>query len=99
MDMTLVTSCPTPSEKYATLFLVAYPFLLWVLTRGGKRGRVAAVVVPAALVPLYVGAAASWLIVVSALQGRALSGGGRQSTAAGLAEALGMLTFSGCVAT
>ena len=91
MDMSVVAVDPHPSLalRIITLFLVLYPIVLLLYNVGGRRQHtLASVIVPIVLTPLFVGMCGVLLIVAHVFEGASLSGGGRASQSAGVAEAL-----------
>ena len=56
MDFEFVCIHPPAIVIYATYFLLAYPFLLWVFSAAGRE-PMSVSVVPAALTPLFLGSA------------------------------------------
>ena len=100
--MNYVTACGFPSPAYSLtmMFLVIYPVavLLLSLWRAGRAGSISASVVPMALVPLFVGVAASWWQTLRVIEGISLVGSGRYATAAGVAETFLTLAYASSVA-
>ena len=72
MDLEFVCTYPPDVVRYATCFLLAYPFLVWLLWafRPSGSGPMSASVVPAALTPLFVGSAMASTMMASALRAR-----------------------------
>jgi hypothetical protein len=90
MDMTTISHQVGVSTQMAVLILLIYPFALWALSRYRVDGvgPISASAIPAILVPLFIGASASCVvmsnvIVTLATYGDAYSASG----AAGVAEA------------
>ncbi|HEV7766324.1 MAG TPA: hypothetical protein VGQ76_15070 [Thermoanaerobaculia bacterium] len=95
MEFTTSNAHMTPTA--ITLLLLGYPFLVWGLSRFG-RGPMSASAIPATLTPLFLGVTGTWLALINVTQRMSRSGGGRASTAAGIAEALMTITIAGVVA-
>lgn len=92
MDMTWSHVCVTPSftERLVVLFCVAWPFVTLALLR--RQGRSPAPVM-AMLIPLAVALCGTWLGLTRVMEVMAPYGG-RSATAAGIAEALSLLTVA-----
>jgi hypothetical protein len=97
--MSPITVCTTPSvlTKVAVLLLLVY--LLMLIFRRSPIGRatLASAMMPVVLTPLFLGISASLLSLARVMQFTSLSGGGRASRAAGVAEALVMIVFAAAV--
>ena len=102
MDMSVmaVSGCPSIAAKLTVLFLFAYPFVVWGLSRYRREvaGPMAGSAVPATLTPLFVAAAAGWLGIAALLRGLAQAGGGRAARAAGVSESLSIIGLGATVA-
>ena len=99
--MSVTTVCATPSitAKLVVLMLVAYlPALLTISIRRRGRRTLASAVVPVVLMPLFLGLGGTLLMLARVVQADAISGGGRASRAAGVAEAFVLLVFAMVVA-
>lgn len=100
MDLPISGGCPSLATKVAMLLLIGYPFLLWSLSTYRREGMapMTASALPAALTPMFVAAAVSWMGIASLLEALSITGAGRVVRAAGVAETLSMITFGGGVA-
>ena len=102
MDMTSmhINAPSTAVEKLVMLFLLFYPLFVWALSRMARRGGpMSASAIPAVLTPLFAGVGVSWAAVVNVIGAQSImEGGGRSSSAAGVAEALTYVGFAAAVA-
>ncbi|HWW61054.1 MAG TPA: hypothetical protein VN181_06795 [Thermoanaerobaculia bacterium] len=87
MEFSIITDCSSPPFFASALKILTVAWLVIVLA--SKRSAPLA----AALVPVALNAASAWLGIARVIRGMALSGGGRLSLAAGLAEPDGDLLF------
>jgi len=94
----IVCSSPSPLIKALVVLLLAYPVVLIALRGSGRRHTFSVVVVPVVITPLLLGASGTLLMLARVMQGVTMSGGGRASRAAGVAEALLTVVFAAGVA-
>lgn len=85
MDLRGAFICPSPEDILVSLFCFAWPFVTIAFIRKGGHSSVP---VSAMLLVLGVALLGTWLGIMNALRGMALSGGGWASSAAGFAGSL-----------
>ena len=75
MQFTSVWVHPSAPIRLAVLFLLAYPFAVWLLStyRRAGVGPMSASAVPLVLTPILVGAAAGWLGTLHAVESLAIT--------------------------
>lgn len=96
MTMTPISHHFSLSTKVAFMILLIYPFALWALSRYrvDGLGPMSASAIPATLVPLFIGGAASCVAMANVIVTLATFGDAYPASAAGVAEALVPLLFA-----
>jgi hypothetical protein len=90
MDPSGMWVTPQPFAVAVRMFGLVWPFVVLGFLR--SRGR-SSVPLAAMIVPFAMATCGTWVGLINVLRGASISGGGRASMAAGIAEALTMLIF------
>lgn len=90
MDMTLVTSSPSPADTMVAVFAIVWPFLVLGMLRSRVRSSAP---VAAMLAPLALATSAVWSNLISVGMGMSMAGPMPRAESAGIADALSSMVY------